>query len=113
MADAVVTSWSTLGLAVDHPLLGWADDRAALDQALAGWQQHMDGADSLSWVRARLGIDVYAVYEDGRVELVPEDVEVLVGAVDGDPLRDVTLLEKPRFVMKGGAVVKEGGGGAR
>lgn len=28
-------------------------------------------------------------------------------AVDGDPLQDVSLLEKPRFVMKGGAVVKE------
>jgi hypothetical protein len=27
--------------------------------------------------------------------------------VDGDPTQDVTLLEKVRFVMKGGAVVKD------
>lgn len=30
-------------------------------------------------------------------------------AVDGDPLADVTELERVRFVMKGGVVVKEGG----
>jgi hypothetical protein len=35
-------------------VLGWADDRHALDRALAGWQQHMDGPDSLGWVRSRL-----------------------------------------------------------
>jgi imidazolonepropionase-like amidohydrolase len=34
-------------------------------------------------------------------------------AVDGDPLQDVRLLERPRFVMKGGAVVKELAGVAR
>jgi len=33
-------------------------------------------------------------------------------AVDGDPLTDVTELERVRFVMKGGAVVK-GQGGAK
>jgi imidazolonepropionase-like amidohydrolase len=29
-------------------------------------------------------------------------------AVDGDPLKDVTTLEQVKFVMKGGAVVKNG-----
>jgi len=29
-------------------------------------------------------------------------------AVDGDPLKDVTTLETVKFVMKGGAVVKNG-----
>jgi imidazolonepropionase-like amidohydrolase len=28
-------------------------------------------------------------------------------AVNGDPTRDVTLLQNPTFVMKGGAVVKQ------
>jgi len=28
-------------------------------------------------------------------------------AVDGDPLQDVTVLEKVKFVMKGGEVVKD------
>ncbi len=45
---------SIVGDAGTVEVLGWADDRAALDRALMGWQQHMDGADSLSWVRARL-----------------------------------------------------------
>jgi imidazolonepropionase-like amidohydrolase len=30
-------------------------------------------------------------------------------AVDGDPLRDVTVLKSVPFVMKGGAVIKRGG----
>jgi len=29
-------------------------------------------------------------------------------AVDGDPLQDVTTLERVKFVMKGGEVVKNG-----
>ncbi len=33
-------------------------------------------------------------------------------AVDGDPLTDVTELERVRFVMKGGMVIKGGMGGA-
>ena len=36
-----------------------------------------------------------------REKVEPEDVV----AVDGDPLKDVTILEKVSFVMKGGEIV--------
>ena len=38
------------------------------------------------------------------VKLIPFGAEIV--AVDGDPLKDVTTLERVKFVMKGGETVK-------
>ena len=48
LSDSIVSDAGTV------EVFGWADDREALDRALTGWQEHMDGPDSLSWVRTRL-----------------------------------------------------------
>jgi imidazolonepropionase-like amidohydrolase len=53
----------------------------------------VNGADLLGW-QNRVG-----VIEPGRfADLI---------AVEGDPLKDITELERVKFVMKGGAVIKD------
>ena len=42
-----------------------------------------------------------------RVGQVAPDFYADLIAVDGDPLNDISVLERVRFVMKGGVVVKE------
>jgi imidazolonepropionase-like amidohydrolase len=50
-------------------------------------------------------------WQDKVGALEPEHYADLI-AVDGDPLADITVLQHVTFVMKGGAVVKDGAAGA-
>ena len=52
----------------------------------------MSAADLIGW-KAKVG------------QLAPGYFADLV-AVSGDPLKDITVLEKPAFVMKGGTIYK-------
>jgi imidazolonepropionase-like amidohydrolase len=58
-----------------------------------------NAADLLGW-RDKVGVLAPGLFAD-------------LVAVDGDPTQDVTLLERVRFVMKGGAVVKDAATPAR
>lgn len=35
-------------------IVGWVADRSRLDEILSGWQQHMEDANSVEWLAARL-----------------------------------------------------------
>jgi imidazolonepropionase-like amidohydrolase len=70
----------------------------------------MKPADAL---RAATSVAAKALHLEDRVGLVRVGMLADLAAFEGDPVKDVAALRKVRFVMKGGAVYRDEGGGAR
>src|SRR5437867_596206 len=63
-----------------------------------------DGMTPLQAIRSATSLAAELLGEQGRLGAVAPGMYADLVAVAGDPLRDVTELERVRFVMKGGAV---------
>jgi imidazolonepropionase-like amidohydrolase len=64
------------------------------------------GLSPLQSIQAATINDADLLGWSGKVGVLESGAWADIIAVDGDPLQDVTTLERVKFVMKGGAVVK-------
>lgn len=66
-----------------------------------------NGQDPMQGIIAATSLDAQALQLGDRIGTLAPGMEADIIAVEGDPLQDITALERVRFVMKGGKVYRD------
>jgi imidazolonepropionase-like amidohydrolase len=65
------------------------------------------GLSPVQALRAATTTDARMLHMEGRIGAVKPGLLADLVAVRGDPSRDIHAIREPRFVMKGGAIVRQ------
>ena len=94
-------AWLCAGVAPRPLAFAWTENQAKELQLLVE-----DGLTPLQAIQAATVNDADLLGWSDKVGTIEPGKWADIIAVDGDPLADVTTLERVKFVMKGGQVVK-------